>query len=168
MKKIILLFVVVTASFAAYSQQEKGDKVINGNVNFTKQKDSDASATITLKVGQFLTQNLEVGFSPSITVGGGTTTTDLSIYGNYNFLSADSKLVPYIGANLGVIDIGVPNQDEHLVSVLYGANAGVRYFFGEKTFFDAGFDYKAFSFETGSSNSIGLKLGIGVIIGSLK
>jgi hypothetical protein len=168
MKKIILLLIVVATSFAAYSQQEKGDRVINGNVNFTKQEDSDASATITLKFGKFFTQNLEVGFAPSIILGGGSTTTILSAYGNYNFLSADSKLIPYIGANFGVINIAVPNTDEDLVSAAYGGNAGMRYFFGEKTFFDAGFEYRAFSFESGSSSSIGLNFGLGVIIGSLK
>ncbi len=168
MKKLQLtLLCFISALSFALAQQEKGDKVINANVSFTKQEDQDATTTITGKFGKFFTQNLEVGITPTITLSNGATLIFAGAYGSYNFLTEGSKAVPYIGANLGLVFIG-SSQGEDQSGLFYGANAGMRYFFAEKTFFDAGLAYNAFSFSGVSSSSLSLNLGIGVIIGSLK
>ncbi len=168
MKKINLLLFFVVLSSAAFAQQEKGDQVIRFFVNFNKQENSDASMNLNFKYGKFVTQNVELGISPSLSLGGGTTTLSLEGYGNYNFLLPDSKAVPYIGANLGVITIETKGADTSTSAFTYGLNGGFRYFISEKVNVDTGLSYSAFTMEGISSSQLDLNIGLGIIIGSLK
>jgi hypothetical protein len=168
MKKIHLLFLMMIASFASFAQQEKGDQVIRFFVNFNKQESADAMMNLNFKYGKFITQNIELGLSPSLSLGGGSTTLSFEGYGNYNFLLSDSKVVPYVGANLGVITIETKGADESTSAFTYGANAGFRYFISEKVNVDTGLAYSAFTLEGISSSQIDLNIGLGIIIGSLK
>ncbi len=168
MKKIHLLFLMTVVSFASFAQQEKGDQVIRFFVNLNKQESSDAMMNLNFKYGKFVTQNVELGISPALSLGGGSTILKLEGYGNYNFLLSDSKAVPYIGANLGVITIETKGADESISAFTYGLNAGFRYFISEKVNVDTGLAYSAFTIEGVSSSSIDLNIGLGIIIGSLK
>lgn len=168
MKKTYLLFLLIALSAVSYAQQEKGDQVIRFFVNFNKQESSDAMMNLNFKYGKFVTQNVELGFSPSLSLGGGSTILKLEGYGNYNFLLADSKAVPYLGANLGVITIETKVADTSTSAFTYGINGGFRYFISEKVNIDTGLSYSAFTIEEVSSSSIDLNIGLGIIIGSLK
>lgn len=162
MKKITLVaFVVFAACTSAFSQVEKGDLNLSFNALYTGM-DGMGMGQISGKFGYYLTQNIEAGVAPSITFfkagDESLTMPTLGLYGTYNWLTEDAKLLPYAGASITftkVLDEGRTGFS------LYG---GSKYFITEKVNVDGGMQLL---FIDGST-AVVLQVGIGFLLGNFK
>jgi outer membrane protein W len=168
MKKLVLFVFALIVSTAAFSQVEKGDIAGTANVNFSslKPEGSDAInlATFALRGGYFFTNNIEGGLTLSITSAAETTSTGIGPYAVYNFLTADAKFLPYLGANFLNYNTGVEGADA--INQL-GGFGGVKYFLTEVVNVDASLNYTTWLGDL-SGSSLAFNLGIGVNFGRLK
>jgi hypothetical protein len=159
MKSLLICVVLCLAviSMPSYSQQQKGDVELQfQGYYFTTvgQEFSFGSGNLAGKIGPYLTDNLQVGIGPTLSITTTTTATfnplTLSIdkeskttttFGStlffvYSFLTRNAKLVPYFGANYFKQDF---NDSEDKGSV--GVNLGAKYYFAKKAAVDVSGNY---------------------------
>lgn len=167
MKKLFFIALLFTSTMA-FSQVEKGDVTGTANISFTslKPEGSDAInlAIFTARAGYFFTDHVEGGLSLTITSAAETTATGIGPYAVYNFLTADAKLLPYIGANFLNFNTGQEGADP--INQL-GAFGGAKYFLTEVVNIDASLNYTTWLGDI-SGSSLTFNVGIGVNFGRLK
>lgn len=168
MKKLFLFAFALIMSTAAFSQVEKGDITGTANVSFSslKPEEGDAinMAIFNMRAGYFFTNNIEGGLSLSITNAAETTSTGIGPYAVYNFLTADAKLLPYVGVNFLNYNTGIDGVDP--INQL-GGFGGAKYFLTEVVNVDASLNYTTWLGDI-SGSSLTFNLGIGVNFGRLK
>ena len=168
MKKLVLFVCALVMSTVAFSQVEKGDITGTANVSFSsvKPKDGDAinMANFDLRAGYFFTNNIEGGLTLSISNAAEITATGIGPYAVYNFLTADAKLLPYVGANFLNFNTGVEGADA--INQL-GGFGGVKYFLTEALNIDASLNYTSWLGDF-SGSSLRFNLGLGINFGALK
>ena len=170
MKKIILMVVTLSAlsCTGVFAQQEKGDLAVTFSGTFTAYK-GFSYGQIFGKVGYFVTKNVEVGAKPQILLGKGFSGGGLGVYGTYNFLTADAKLVPYAGMELSFLTIKAGGESS-LSQTNLGLYGGSKYFVTERMNIDAGMNL-SFNIANNSDVNLGtiftFQVGIGFILGKL-
>ncbi len=168
MKKLILFVFALTVSTVAFSQVEKGDITGTANVSFSSFKpeggDALKMALFNIRAGYFVTNNIEAGLTLQITNAAETTSTGIGPYAVYNFLTADAKLLPYIGANFLNYNSGIEGVDA--INQL-GGFGGAKYFITEAVNIDASLNYTTWLGDF-SGSSFTFNLGIGLNLGALK
>lgn len=156
-KAIFVVFVSLFVSAnAAFAQQEAGDMEIQiaGTYLTTVGTDfSFNSGFIQAKLGRYVTDNLELGVAPNIsitkvqgqdtdvTVGGGA-------FAVYSFLAGDATTVPYFGAQYFKSDL---SESEDNGSA--GVTGGLKFFVTEKAAFDFSGNY-LFDLNEGSEGGL--------------
>lgn len=167
MKKLVLFVSALIVSTVAFSQVEKGDVSGTANVSFTNMKaegtDAITMAQFNLRAGYFFTQNIEGGLTLSITNAADITSTGIGPYAVYNFLTADAKFLPYLGANFLNFNTGVDGAD---AINQVGGFGGVKYFLTEVVNVDASLNYTTWLGDY-SGSSLTFNLGIGINFGAL-
>lgn len=168
MKKLVLIVFALIVSTVAFSQVEKGDITGTANVSFSSLKpevgDAINMALFNVRAGYFFTNNIEAGLTLQITNSAETTSTGIGPYAVYNFLTADAKLLPYVGANFLNYNMGVEGIDP--INQL-GGFGGAKYFITEAVNVDASLNYTTWLGDI-SGSSFTFNLGIGINLGALK
>lgn len=167
MKKTLLIGLLLISTLT-YSQVEKGDISLTFAASYSSISGT-SFGLINAKLGRYFTQNIEAGIRPQIMIGEGFTMYGTGVYGTYNFLTADAKLLPYVGADLSFLQtetdlVGFSRTD-------IGAYGGAKYFLTEALNLDAGIvlSTQIAGDETGADGGTFLRnLGIGFIFGKLK
>lgn len=131
MKKLLILSAFVLTSAAALAQQQKGDFQIQAQAAYYNVSGFDFG-NIYFSGSRFVTDNVEVGVSPNITIST-VTSVNMTVFGNYSFLTADAKMVPYAGAGITFYDLG---SDNALTG--FTLKGGIRYFVTEHVNIDVG------------------------------
>jgi hypothetical protein len=169
--KNALIFCVLLLTFSpAFAQQEKGDITVTFGGNYTKTKDM-GMGTLFGKGGYFVTDNIEVGGKPTLFLAEGVTSFTMGLYGAYNFITSDAKLVPYAGAELVLNSVKIESLDG-LSRTDFGIYGGSKYFLTEALNVDVGLNYTFnLSNNYGEGVDIGgtftFQFGVGFIIGNL-
>lgn len=132
MKKINILFFLFYVSITLVAQQQKGDFQLQAQGTYFAAS-GISGGLLFLNASKFITQNIEVGVSPSFSFFGGTSV-NLSAYSNYNFLTSNAKIVPYAGAQFLLFNLGVKDGS----SAGVGLKGGLRYFITERVNVDFG------------------------------
>jgi hypothetical protein len=159
MRKFVLALVAVLSlglfTSAAQAQFKQGDWELTLTGTGGSDKDlRDTTFGANVEIGKFLSSDFELGVRQTVAYNdsfSGAT----QVFGDYNFtLGKDSKLVPFVGVNLGYAYGG--NTDDHFSA---GPEAGLRYFVNDTTFlygraaydFDLnnGFSHGAFEYSIG-------------------
>lgn len=145
----LLLVALVLVNTVAFAQVQKGDRSITYAVSYI-QNDNFQFGILNAKFGRFFSDHLEVGLKPEIQIGGGGDITIFNLgaglYSTYNFLTADGKMLPYLGADVSgkggqiVNDID-SDLDIYTGQVDVGLYAGLKYFFNERVNFDVSLNY---------------------------
>ncbi len=146
----------------ALSQQQKGDVELQFQGYYFTTVGSDMTfgmGTITGKIGPYLTDNLQIGIGPTLSITTmtsvdyqvgppptytpimkvetkTTTTIGSTAFFVYSFLTRNAKLVPYFGAQYFKQDFS-DSDDKGSV----GVNLGVKYYFAKKAAFDLSGNY---------------------------
>lgn len=171
MKKALIVFAtMVLLSSASFAQQEKGDISLTFGGSYTK-TDFMGMGTLFAKGGYLVTDNIEVGARPQLMLAEGVSSITMGLYGTYNFLTSDGKLVPYAGGELTLNSISGDNFDA-LSRTDFGLYGGAKYFLNESVNIDAGLNYSFnLSNNYGEGADIGgiflFQFGVGFIIGNL-
>lgn len=186
------LLYLITAN-NAYSQVQKGDMNVGFSSSVTTQSGSFRNINITglLSVERFVSNNVSLGLGPVVSIitseGALTSVYGVNVFGNYNFLTASAKLLPYIGL-VASINQSISNidsrQDPNGNSVVMsgnttvsfygaGAKAGAKYFLTERINLDANVNYatnlsakiNGEKLEIGDGGQIQVFLGLGFVLG---
>jgi hypothetical protein len=136
---------LIVLAVPVYGQQQAGDLELQFLGYYFQSVGSDydfSMGTIQGKIGPYVTDHLQVGVGPtlSITTSGGTTTTSFgsTAFAVYSFLTKGGKLVPYFGAQYYKQDFSTEFSEE---PGNVGVSAGVKYFFAKKTALDISGNY---------------------------
>jgi hypothetical protein len=166
MKKGIFftLLFCLFAITAAFAQQEKGDTEfqISGTYFTTVGQDNTFSnGFIQAKLGVFITDHLEIGIAPNISISTSSTTdffgettsntnvtTGAGAFFQYALLAGDARTVPYIGGQYFKSDL--ENSDDKGSA---GVNGGLKFFVSEKAAFDFSGNY-LFDLNEGSEGGL--------------
>ena len=171
---------LLLAAGSAHAQQKAGDLELQFYGMYYRTVGTDftiGSGTIGGKIGPYLTDNLQVGLGPTLTITttsmptttyrvnpvtgdfivetvtetNTTTTFGTSLFVVYSFLSRSGKIVPYLGAQYFKRDFNRPFSEDRGSA---GVNAGLKYFFARKTALDfsANYLWDLNSEEQGGSN----------------
>lgn len=136
MKKIIILAVFTCSLSAAVAQQQKGDFQVQAQASYISFSGIDIGS-IYFNASKFVTDNVEVGASPYVTISSfaGDTNADLNltVFGNYSFLTANAKMIPYLGAGITFYGLGGDTSQTGLT-----LKGGLRYFVTERVNIDIG------------------------------
>jgi len=167
MKKILLVGLLLVSA-TAFAQVEKGDISATANVSFSSDKFEGADAMnmtmLNFRGGYFFTNNVEAGATVLVIGTGDVTMTGFGPYAVYNFLTADAKLLPYIGANFFSFNTGIDGADP--VNQI-GGFGGFKYFLTEVVNIDTSLNYTSYLGDF-SGSSLRLNVGIGINFGALK
>ncbi len=188
---VIALFMM--SSFMCTGQVQKGDMNIGFSSSVTTQSGApkNINVTVLLSFERYFTDRVSVGLGPSLSIitadGSLASIYGLNIFGNYNFLLSNGKLLPYFGL-LGSINQSISTADSRQGSngdqtvssgnttvSFYGigGKAGAKYFVTERINLDANINYatnlsskvNGETIDVGNGGQIQLFLGIGVILG---
>lgn len=138
---VIVLVSLLLTNLQAQYNYKKGEHLINVSVGLGSPFWSSLSASASPGV------SYEYGATDEISIGAGISRSSakdkyydikysgtlISLRGSYHFKLSE-KLDPYVGANLGYINVSVKSDEEYLESfsigsgIGYGAFAGIRYF----------------------------------------
>jgi len=132
MKKFLFIAFLLAAVSTAIAQQQKGDMQIQAQAAYIDVAGS-GSGTVYLNMSRFVADNIELGATPIVTFSSAVTTLNLSLFGKYSFLTADAKLVPYVGAGVTFIDL---TGDYGTTG--FTLTGGTRYFITEQVNIDLG------------------------------
>src|SRR5438105_4979828 len=102
MKKFFTLLLFTGIISAASAQQQAGDYQVQAQFSYYSISGFN-TGTLYFNASKFITQNFEIGVSPQI-VFSTEDIFNLSFYSNYNFLTKDAKMVPYLGAQVFLND----------------------------------------------------------------
>ena len=159
MKRIPGLMVVFIVAFSAvaHAQQQRGDIELQLAGSYFTTFATDVSVnvgTVSGKFAPFITDNIQIGIGPTLTIETTTTSTVTPTTGRtvtnsktnvtfgstafvtYSFLMKDARVVPYLGASFYKRDFG--NRDER---GWVGVNGGMRYYFTRRTSVDVSANY---------------------------
>lgn len=159
MKPLFMLAVLAAALIAvpASAQQQRGDVELQfQGYYFTTvgTEFSFGSGTLSAKIGPYLTDNLQIGIGPTLTIttmtessfdpatlqmkqeSKTTTTFGSTAFFVYSFLMRNAKAVPYFGAQYFKSDFS--NTDD---KGSVGVNLGLKYYFARKAAFDISGNY---------------------------
>ncbi len=159
MKSLFLCLALCAVVFAtpAVAQQQKGDVELQFQGYYFRSVGSDLEfgmGNIAGKIGPYITDWLQVGVGPTLSITTTSTTTfnpttfqvsksseTTTTFGSTAFLVASlltrgAKAVPYVGAQYFKQDFS--NTDD---KGSVGINAGVKYFFSKKAAFDVSGNY---------------------------
>jgi hypothetical protein len=171
-KSLVVALLILVAGTTAYSQQDKGDVNVTFSGTYTSNK-LYSFGQIFIKGGYFVTKNIEAGIKPQLLFGDGFSGTGVGLYGTYNFLTKDAKLVPYAGAeiNHSSLKSGGGEESGKMKQTNMGLYGGSKYFITESLNVDAGMN---FSFNLASNPSemdLGMifqfQVGVGFIVGNV-
>lgn len=156
MKKTLLIALLVVASGAAFAQQKKGDFQLQAQGAYYS-TDAFDFGSLYFNASKFVTDNIEIGVSPYLTIST-ETTMNLTFFSNYSFLTTDAKLVPYLGAGITFYNLG--SDFGSLTG--FTLKGGIRYFVNERVNIDVGPNLVLLE----GSNLFVLNAGLGYIFGS--
>lgn len=157
--KRLLLFALIMMSITAFSQVEKGD--INAQFNTTYTSiDGDGTGIVFIKGGYYVTQQVEAGASLQLIFAAGETGTGIGPYVTYNFLTADAKLLPYVGGQLSFLSIAGIDINSG------GVYGGAKYFLTEAVNVDAGLSLQQ-GFGDFDGTLVTFTLGVGFVLGKM-
>lgn len=167
MKKLVILAALLVSASAAFAQQQKGDFQLQAQASYFSNSfagQSFSSGSLYFNASRFVTDNIEVGFSPFIFFST-ETTVNLSFFANYSFLADNAKLVPYAGVQVMFYNLGT---DPDFSQTGFGLKAGVRYFVSERVNVDIGPNIAFLSAPAGASEGstmFQIAAGLGYIFG---
>jgi len=173
MKKLLLFALALVMSTVAFSQVEKGDINATANVSFSSMKFKDLDdpmnmTNINFRGGYFFTNNIEAGLAISVsgtsTGGEKTTTLGWGPYAVYNFLTADAKLLPYVGANF--LNVNMDQEGVDPINQI-GGFVGAKYFLTEVVNIDTSLNYTSWLGDLKGSSLV-FNVGVGINFGKLK
>ena len=150
MKKFLLIALLLVSGSVAFAQQAAGDFQLQAQGSYFNNSFnglSVSSGSLFVSASRFFTDNVELGIAPFFLFGD-FSSTNLSIFGNYSFLTQDAKLVPYAGAQLLFTGLGT---DPDFSQTGFGIKAGLRYFVRENINIDVGPSMSFMSAPTGAS-----------------
>jgi outer membrane protein W len=177
---IVLLFV----SIASSAQVEKGDKEIGMFGNFNAPTEgSGGNGSLAVTLTNYFSPNVSLGVSMlmSFYTGANYSTGEnelkvtpfLGVFGTYNFLTSNAKLLPYVGAEYSfswvetveIIGLGTPlvtYEGLHFA----GGKAGMKIFMTEMVNFDINLKYQTLLSgpEGYNAGNFGINFGIGVLL----
>lgn len=168
MKKLVLVVLLLIAGGGAFAQQAKGDYQLQAQGSYYNNSFngvSFSSGSLYISASKFFTDNVEIGIAPFFLFGD-FSSTNLSIFGNYSFLTADAKMVPYVGAQLLFTGLGT---DPDFSQTGFGFKGGVRYFITENLNIDVGPSISFMSAPDGAtegSTQFVFNFGLGYILKS--
>ncbi len=149
MKRVLFFLIAISIANITYAQQQKGDSEIQLSGFISKAEGQSFGqfesedyffGSVALKFGQFITDNLQIGVSPSLLFQTGENS-DVTVgaggFLNYSFLASDAKTVPYFGFSYRKEDIEEWDFDNGRV----GAQLGFKQFVTPKTAFDISGNY---------------------------
>jgi hypothetical protein len=158
MKKLLIIAFVLI-SFSAFSQVAKGDKNLTFNLSYVGIADLGGIGILSGKFGYFATDQVEVGVTPQIFFGEVFGAFGSGIYGTYNFLTADAKLLPYAGGAFSFLT-------GDLEGSAIGIYGGSKYFITEAINLDAGLNL-SFNLGEGGGTVYTFQLGIGFLFSKI-
>lgn len=161
---LVCLFVLLLASAGpVFAQQRAGDFELQFYGMYFQTvgtEDSFGSGTIGGKIGPYITDHIQIGMGPSLTITtmtqtnysfdpvtyhvtttretNTTTTFGTSVFLQYTFLTGGGKVAPYFGAQWFKSDFNRPLSEDRGSA---GVNAGMKYFFARKTALDFSLNY---------------------------
>jgi hypothetical protein len=159
MKRTPVLMIVLLSAFfsVASAQQQKGDIELQLAGSYFTTFATDVSVnvgTVSGKFAPFITDNIQIGIGPTLTIITTTTTTVAPVTGRavtgsktnvtfgstafvtYSFLLKDARVVPYAGASYYKQDFGKTSERGWI-----GVNGGMRYFFTRRASIDVSANY---------------------------
>jgi hypothetical protein len=156
------MFALVLMATTGFAQQESGDIELQIAGTYFTTVGTDfkfSSGFIQAKFGKYLTDNLELGVSPNISIttidtGFGDSDTDvtagLGAFFVYSFLFSDAKTVPYVGGQYFKSDLSDGDDNGSA-----GVTGGLKFFVTEKAALDFSGNYL---FDLNSNTEGGLLL----------
>lgn len=160
MKKSMGLFIAVALSFASidlHAQQKGGDWEVQLQGSYFTLVGADVTnnvGTISGKIGPFVTDNIQVGVGPTLTIattsitavppGGGAATTTSSTtvtvgstaWAVYSMLLPNARVAPYIGACWYKRDFSNSTDNGWV-----GVNGGAKFYYTRKAAVDVSANY---------------------------
>lgn len=163
-----VFLLLVTVSGLSLAQQQKGDIELQLQGSYFTTFATDVSVnvgTIAGKCAPFLTDNIQIGVGPTLTITTTKITTVAPLTGRpetrsntkvtfgstvfvtYSFILKDARAVPYVGASWYKVDFSRGEERGWV-----GLNGGLRYFLTKRTSLDfsASFLKTITEHETGS------------------
>jgi hypothetical protein len=155
--RVAVVSVLLICAGLGYAQQQRGDVELQFQAMYFQTVGQDykiGSGNISAKIGPYITDALQVGVGPTLSITTTTTpTVDYSTYqlkyesetkatfGStafivYSFLMKGAKAVPYVGAQYFKSDFS-DSDDKGSV----GINGGLKYYFTRKTALDVSGNY---------------------------
>lgn len=152
-----VFLLLVSVSGVSLAQQQQGDVELQLQGSYFTTFATDVSVnvgTIAGKFAPFITDNIQIGIGPTLTITTTTMTTVAPLSGRteeksnttvtfgstvfitYSFLMRDARVVPYVGASFYKIDFGNPAERGWL-----GLNGGLRYYLTKRTSLDFSASY---------------------------
>lgn len=189
MKKFLIVMCLLTATFFICSNADsagagigKGTNELSGFGSLSSMKAEGDGESITVDTtlflvgfGQFVTNEVQVGGSlvrlASTIKSEGTkeeaSATGLDLYGKYHFYEKGQPAVPYVGLQLGYMNM--TSDDSSGGAISYGAMGGLKYFITENTSFNTELNYRHYNMDfEGSSvgmNNLSLLFGFSYYFG---
>jgi outer membrane protein W len=166
MKRTLLVFllsvlVVFAFAYQAYAVQEAGDTelaVVAAAVSYldveveddddevvledVSIEDEQTLFTVGLRMSSYLTQawQLGLGLTGSYNFDTDNANVSLDAFLNYNFVTPDSVVVPYVGIGGGANYIEIEDEDE--LNPQVGGQAGVKFYIAENIHLFGEFNYR--------------------------
>lgn len=176
MKRVLIWTVVIMMAMtgAAVAGTEGGDKEIQiqgsfATVTNSENDDETYTSTVQLAFNYFFTSNVSIGGTwrgqssvnePEIGDTSTTTNNFLLLRGDFYLGSALSKVMPYIGAQIGQVSYTYEssgNKDSDSMGT-YGFHGGLKIFASENTSWNIEFDTTTYTIEQDSGEDIDINI----------
>lgn len=178
---------IILISISTFAQVEKGDKELAMFGNFNAPTEGPGgSGTLGFTASNYLSPHFSLGVSMMMTFYSGQNfntgeselkmTPFLGTFATYNFITANGKVMPYIGAQFDftwveTVDPIFNGTDFDYIVILegityMGGKAGLKIFMTEMINFDINLKYQTLLSgpEGFTAGNIGINFGIGVIL----
>lgn len=183
-KSASMIGIILFITNVTMAQVAKGDREFQFSGSFFTTTGTDvafSSGNIQFKIGSYVTDNIEIGVAPTLTISTTPTfdpvtfaqenetnaTLGLGFFGTYSFLSEDAKSMPYFGLQWFIPDIS-GNEDpitgDITVQSFLGINGGIKYFITEQINIDFGANYLTGIGSSTEGGTILLQIGLGIIL----
>jgi hypothetical protein len=168
MKKIILLLCLAASTKASFSQTDKGDFLVGGNLGF-RTNSSSSNFNLTPNVGYFFARHFAAGANLTVNFEkeGNVKTTDLGIGPFMRYYIGESTFRPFLHASIGYLNSTYKYNDLKSTNNGFYTTLGLGYaaFISQSVAFEglAAYNYTDVS-HAGSSNGFSLNFGFQVYI----